>query len=89
MSTPPTSIPPEEPEQELAGAFVQLADTLVDDYDVTELLHQLSANCVRLLPVDAAGLLLSDQRGALQVVAASTEDIQLLELFQLQAQEGP
>jgi transcriptional regulator with GAF, ATPase, and Fis domain len=89
MNTPPTSIPRENAEQDLAEAFVQLADTLVDDYDVIELLHQLSANCVRLLPVDAAGLLLSDQRGTLQVVAASTESTHLLELFQLQAQEGP
>ena len=89
MNTPPTSTTSENSQQELAEAFVQLADTLADDYDVIELLHQLGANCVRLLPVDAAGLLLSDQRGTLQVVADATENTHLSELFQLQAQEGP
>src|SRR2546423_9559031 len=76
-------------ERALAEAFVTLADTLVDDYDVIELLHQLTINCVDLLPVDAAGLLLSDQRGNLQVVSSSTEHARLVELFELQADQGP
>jgi transcriptional regulator with GAF, ATPase, and Fis domain len=73
----------------LAEAFVSLADTLVADYDVIDLLDRLSSDCVALLPVDAAGLLLSDQRGALQVVSSSTEQAHLMELFQVQTQEGP
>jgi hypothetical protein len=48
-----------------------MADTLVDDFDVIEFLHVLFERCVQLLGVSAAGLLLSDQRGTLQVVAAS------------------
>jgi transcriptional regulator with GAF, ATPase, and Fis domain len=73
----------------LAEAFVSLADTLVDEYDVIELLDRLSTDCVALLPVDAAGLLLSDQRGSLRVVSASTAQAHLMELFQVQTSEGP
>jgi transcriptional regulator with GAF, ATPase, and Fis domain len=76
-------------ERVLTEAFVSLADTLVTDYDVIDLLHRLCSETVTLLPVDAAGLLLSDQRGTLRVVSSSTEQVHLVELFQLQANEGP
>jgi transcriptional regulator with GAF, ATPase, and Fis domain len=76
-------------ENALTRAFVDLADTLVSDFDVAELLHSLVEHCVTLLDADAAGLLLSDQRGGLQVLASSSEQARLLELFQLQADEGP
>ena len=76
-------------ERALAEACVTLADTLVADYDVIDVLHQLTIECVELLPVDAAGLLLSDQRGTLQMAAASTERARVVELFQLQSDEGP
>jgi GAF domain-containing protein len=74
---------------QLVHAFVGLADTLVDDYDMVELMHRLSDECTELLGVAAAGLLLADQRGGLQVVAASAEETRLLELFQVQNDEGP
>jgi transcriptional regulator with GAF, ATPase, and Fis domain len=76
-------------EQRLTETFVELADTLVDDYDVADLLHVLADRCVELLDVTAAGLLLTDQRGALRTLAASSEQTMLLELFQLEANEGP
>ena len=73
----------------LSETFVQLADTLVDDFDIVELLTVLADRSVQLLDAAAAGILLVDQRGVLQVVAASTEQARLLELFQLQNHEGP
>src|SRR3984885_9066239 len=73
----------------LSRTFVQLADSLVDQFDLIELLTLLSRRCVDLFEAGAAGILLADQRGTLQVVAASSEQARLLELFQLQNDEGP
>src|ERR1041384_2803130 len=67
----------------LADVFIEMADTLVDDFDLLEFLNRLTERCVELLDVAAAGLLLTDGQGALQVVAASSERTRLLELFQL------
>src|SRR4051794_33650498 len=75
-------------ERDLAEMFVSLADTLVDGSDVV-LLDTLVAGVVRVLGTTAAGLILEDQKGKLAIVAASSEDARLLELFQLQAGEGP
>jgi transcriptional regulator with GAF, ATPase, and Fis domain len=76
-------------ERALAEAFVEAADTLVDDFDVIDFLHTLAERCVQLLDVDAAGLMLADQRGSLHATASSTENARLLELFELQADAGP
>jgi hypothetical protein len=73
----------------LADVFVEMADTLVDDFDVIDFLQVLAERCVDLLGVSASGVLLTDQQGVLQVVAASSERTRLLELFQLQTDQGP
>jgi transcriptional regulator with GAF, ATPase, and Fis domain len=76
-------------DRQLAAAFVELADTLVDDFDVMDFLHRVTVRCAEVLGVSAAGVLLTDQRGALRVVAASTEQTRLLELLQSQTDQGP
>ncbi len=76
-------------ERRMSAAFVTMADTLVGDYDVIDLLDQLAAHSVDLLAVDAAGLLLVDPRRQLRVVASSNDDANTMELLALHADEGP
>jgi GAF domain-containing protein len=73
----------------LSETFVELTDTMVADFDIIDFLHVLTTRSVELLDVSAAGLLLADPRGELRVVAASSEAARLLELFQLQNDQGP
>lgn len=72
----------------LTQTFVTLADTLVDDYDVVEMLDHLVNTCVRLLGVSQVGLMLADQEGQLHLMASSNEATRIVELFQLQSTEG-
>ena len=76
-------------EREIIRAFVELSNELVGGYDSVELLAGLSESCTRLLDVAAAGVLLADRRGALRLVAASSERTRHLEVFQLQRDQGP
>lgn len=73
----------------LVETFVMLADTLVDDFDVVEFLSLLTLRVVELSIATEAGILLADEAGNLQVMAASSEQTRLLELFQIQNAEGP
>jgi len=73
----------------LSETFVELTDTMVAGFDVIDFLHVLTDRSVQLLDVSAAGLMLADPRGELRVVAASSQAARLLELFQLQNDQGP
>jgi len=73
----------------LAKTLVELADTLVADFDVIELLTLLTGGCVEVLDVAATGIMLVAPEGDLRVMASSSEAMRVLELFELQSQEGP
>lgn len=76
-------------ERQLAEAFVTLADTMVDDYDIIDLLHTLVERCSALLDATDAGILLSNMAGELEVVASTNERSRLIGLLQLGEGEGP
>src|SRR6266516_3270479 len=76
-------------ETDVVRSLVEMADTLVDDYDVVDLLTGVADRCVDLLGVSAAGVMLASPAGSLGLVASSSEAMRLLELFELQQQEGP
>jgi len=73
----------------LARTLVELGDTLVDDFDIVELLTLLVERCVDVLGVSAAGLVLAAPSGDLRVMASSSEATRVVELFELQSAEGP
>jgi GAF domain-containing protein len=73
----------------VAEVFVEFADTLVEEFDVVEFLQMVTTRAAELVESAAAGLLLADEQGQLQFMAASDERTHLLELFQVQAVEGP
>ena len=73
----------------LVHTLVKLAESLVDDFDVVELLSLLADRCVEVLGVSAAGVMLVAPEGDLRVVASSSDAMRVVELFELQADEGP
>ncbi|MFU8842085.1 MAG: GAF and ANTAR domain-containing protein [Nitriliruptoraceae bacterium] len=76
-------------EHRLVTTFIELADTLVEDFDVVEFLSLLTERVVELGIATQAGILLADETGSLRFMAASNEQTELLELFQVQSREGP
>jgi GAF domain-containing protein len=77
------------PVARLAEVFVEVADTLVDEFDLVEFLQTLTTRTAELTAATATGLLFADHEGRLQFVAASDERAKVLDLFQVQADEGP
>ncbi|MCL8251138.1 GAF and ANTAR domain-containing protein [Aeromicrobium fastidiosum] len=75
--------------QKLASVFVEMADTLVDDFDLVDFLHNLTGHATEIADAMAAGILLADHRGLLRFMAASSDQSQIVELFQIQNSEGP
>lgn len=76
-------------ETRVLHAVVSLVDSLLDDFDVVDLLTELTEHCAELLDIEAAGFLLADPLEQLRLLAATSEQARELELFQLQADEGP
>ncbi len=76
-------------EREVLRALVEVADTFVDDYDVVDFLHRLATRCVAILDVDEAGVMLADPTNTLRYVASSSEQMRLVELLELQHEQGP
>src|ERR1700751_2541357 len=76
-------------EADVVKSLVEMADTLVDDYDIVDMLTGVADRCVSLLGASAAGVMLASPDGNLGLVGSSSEAMRLLELFELQAQEGP
>lgn len=75
--------------ERLSDVFVEVADTLVADFDLIDFLHNLTERASSISDALAVGILLADQHGVLQFIAASNEQARLLELFELQKSEGP
>ncbi|MFB9320186.1 ANTAR domain-containing protein [Cryptosporangium minutisporangium] len=73
----------------MASIFVDVADTLVEQFDLLEFLHMLTDRTADLVSAAAVGLVLADKNGRLEFLAGSNENVRLLELFQLQTREGP
>lgn len=76
-------------EEVLARTMVELADTLVDDFDIVDLLTTLADRCVDVLDIAASGIMLVAPDGELRVMTSSSETMRVVELFELQFQEGP
>jgi GAF domain-containing protein len=75
--------------QKLATIFVEIADTLVDEFDVLDYMHMITERVADLTAAPAVGMLLADQHGRLEFVAGSNENVTLVELFVVQNKEGP
>ena len=73
----------------LAETFVTVADTMVTDFDLVDFLSLLANRCVELFEAGEAGIMLVDEAGHMQVVASSSHQMRLLELFELQHDDGP
>lgn len=76
-------------ETSLSRIFVEIADTLVQDFDVTDLFDRLTSACVELLGAATAGLMLADQHGVLQLMVSSSDAMRTLELFEITHRQGP
>ena len=76
-------------EQNLLIAFTEFADTLVAGYDVVEFLQRLAERCVEFCDASEAGIMLADRDGVLRYMASSSERMRVIELFELQHDEGP
>lgn len=75
--------------ERLAEVLVEVADTLVDEFDLIEFLQMVTEHTSELVRAEGAGILLADHHGLLRLMAATDERAEMLELFQVQIEEGP
>ena len=75
--------------ERLADVFVDVADTLVTDFDLIDFLHTVAGHAAEITGTAAVGLMLADGDGHLHYMASSSESARLMELLQLQTSEGP
>ncbi|MGC8513617.1 MAG: ANTAR domain-containing protein [Acidimicrobiales bacterium] len=76
-------------QESIIQALVSMADVLVEDFDVVDMLTGLARRCVDLLGMSAAGVMIADPTSTLHVIASSSEEMRVLELFELQSEQGP
>ena len=76
-------------DERLLEIFATLADTLVEGYQVVDLLQLLVESCIEVIDAQAAGILLADENGQLELVASTSESTRLVEVMQLSAYAGP
>jgi GAF domain-containing protein len=90
-STRPEQNGAHEPSREarVTAALIDLADTLVADFDPADFLYRVAEHCMNLLDIGDAGVMLAAGAGPLRLVASTSEDVRLVELFELDASEGP
>ncbi|MFD4629038.1 ANTAR domain-containing protein [Streptomyces sp. NPDC058284] len=89
MPVPPLPTSGPSREMRVSAALIDLADTLVADFDPADFLYRVTEHCMDLLDIGDAGVMLAAHDGPLRLVAASSERVRLVELFELDASEGP
>lgn len=73
----------------LFATLIELADTTTTGFDLVSMADRLVGACVEVLGVTAAGIMLADQRKSLRVFASTNEETRMLELLELQNNDGP
>jgi GAF domain-containing protein len=74
---------------QLLDVFVDVTDTLVEDFDLVDFLHTLTTNAARVSGAASVGLVLTDHQDRVRYMASSNEEGKMLELFQIQNHDGP
>jgi transcriptional regulator with GAF, ATPase, and Fis domain len=70
-------------------AFVDATAAMVEDRDVADTLAKLLHDCATSTAANAIGLLVTDERGDLDVLSATSHQATELEIYQLQHDAGP
>lgn len=74
--------------ERLADVFVEVSDTLVAGFDLIDFLHTLSQHTADVSGA-VVGIVLADERDRLHLMSASSDAARMLEILQLEKDEGP